>query len=301
MNGATKCFTSPANDIFTNMNIFDAAYSTACETVMFSKEALEISTPYIIRQLATYSAAYAVMSEVFDAYQQVYGAGTLKESRRQMAERLYGQDLNGNRIGKSIPDLVADYFGRDKYIFVNKSNTTAIPVSNRLYVCHNKGMTDKSIKSTYYYSNWCETPAFMPANPLSADQLKKIAAYCKSRNSTVFNYLFGDMKFCADSVTLPEIKAGTLSPCPFWINPGIGSPYLPEGPNVLGQICLATGHSLDKHQKGEVAWIDYTAINATKVGAEEETLKLAEASLNYYGNISGYSYYQNCPIFFQAR
>ena len=44
MNGTTRCFYSNNNDIFTNMNVFDAAYSTACETVMFSQEAIDAST-----------------------------------------------------------------------------------------------------------------------------------------------------------------------------------------------------------------------------------------------------------------
>ena len=303
MNGATKCFYSSSNDIFTNMNVFDAAYRTACETVMFSREALDISTPYIISQLATYTAAYSVMSEVYDAYQQVYGAGTLKESRRLMAERLYGQDLDGNKVGKSVSELVADYLSRDRYVFVNKSNTTAIPLNKDIYVCHRDNMTKNSIKSTYYYSSWCTTPDYMPANPLSQDQLKSIASYCADRNVTIFDFLFNDMKFEPDMLTAAQRKAGDMAPPPFNISTSLerGVYYLPTGSYVYGSVYLATGHSLDKHQAGERAWIDYTAINATKVGAKEETLKLAEASLNYYGNICGYSYYQNCPMFFQPR
>lgn len=44
MNGATRCFYSNNNDIITNMNVFDAAYSTTCETVMFSQEAIDAFT-----------------------------------------------------------------------------------------------------------------------------------------------------------------------------------------------------------------------------------------------------------------
>ena len=220
-----------------------------------------------------------------------------------MAERLYGQDLDGNKVGKSVSELVADYLSRDRYVFVNKSNTTAIPLNKDIYVCHRDNMTKNSIKSTYYYSSWCTTPDYMPANPLSQDQLKSIASYCADRNVTIFDFLFNDMKFEPDMLTAAQRKAGDMAPPPFNISTSLerGVYYLPTGSYVYGSVYLATGHSLDKHQAGERAWIDYTAINATKVGAKEETLKLAEASLNYYGNICGYSYYQNCPMFFQPR
>ena len=111
------------------------------------------------------------------------------------------------------------------------------------------------------------------------------------------------MKFEPDTLTAAERNAGGLAPPPFNISSSMqrGVYYLPTGPYVYGNVYLASGHSLNKQQKGEQAWIDYAAINATKVGAGEETLRLAVASLNYYGNICGYSYYQNCPMFFQAR
>ncbi|MBP3902581.1 MAG: hypothetical protein J6D53_14185, partial [Blautia sp.] len=40
LNGGANCFYANNNTIFNNRNIFDAAYATACETVMFSQEAL---------------------------------------------------------------------------------------------------------------------------------------------------------------------------------------------------------------------------------------------------------------------
>ena len=40
------------------------------------------------------------MSQVFDAYEQVYGAGSLTQSRQQMTQRLMGKNLDGSASGK---------------------------------------------------------------------------------------------------------------------------------------------------------------------------------------------------------
>ena len=72
--GATFAFEGRTNHTFGKQSIFDAAYNTACMDVMFSREALETSAPYIYRQLAIYLAGYATLSEVYDAYEEVYGA-----------------------------------------------------------------------------------------------------------------------------------------------------------------------------------------------------------------------------------
>lgn len=117
------------------------------------------------------------MSEVYDAYEKVYGANSLKASREYQAQRLYGMDLDGNKIGDSVADRVAQYFGRDKYIFVNKNNHTNIP--------------------------------------LSQDQLKNIAAYCAEKNISVFDFVINDMDFNPDRLTAAERKAGGIAPPPF--------------------------------------------------------------------------------------
>ena len=85
MNGATDCFYRDVNDIF-ETNLFDAAYNRACEEVMFSGEALTMTMPYIMKQFSYYTAAYATMGEVYDAYEEVYGDTSLTASRLEMAE-----------------------------------------------------------------------------------------------------------------------------------------------------------------------------------------------------------------------
>ena len=109
MNGATRCFTSRVNDIFENQSIFEAAYRRTCEEVMFSGEAIDLTIPYLARQLYTYTGAYAVMAEVYDAYEAVHGEGSLSQSHENMFRRLLGCDLNGNNVCKSIPEYFEEY------------------------------------------------------------------------------------------------------------------------------------------------------------------------------------------------
>ena len=200
MNGATDCFYSSSNSIFDKKNIFDAAYDRACEEVMFSQEALKISMPYIMSQYAIYTAAYATMCEVFDAYEEVNGAGRLTRTRELMAQRLFGKDLEGNTVGKSVTELIADYLSRDKYIFVNRSNNTNIKVDkNLLYV-----IEIGKILPIQIFTQAMTTPDYVKKNPLTEDHIKALANYCNSRNVCPWQFLFNEM--CFDPAVLYKGK-----------------------------------------------------------------------------------------------
>lgn len=54
------------------------------------------------------------------------------------------------------------------------------------------------------------SPAYMTKNPLSASQVKALAAYCKERKMTLFEFLMNKMNF------KPYIKySDNFSYCPF--------------------------------------------------------------------------------------
>lgn len=125
INGATDCFYAPVS-IFSNMNIFDAAYNRACEEVMFSKEAIDLTAPYLADQLATYLYAYSLVDIVYNAYEEVYGENSLLEAREVMANRLYGLDLDGEKVCDSVMKKYEKYFTRYKFNFVGKSNRTNV-------------------------------------------------------------------------------------------------------------------------------------------------------------------------------
>ena len=210
MNGATRCFTSTNNDLFERASIFDAAYSRACENVMFSREAIAISMPYITRQLAIYVAAYNTMSQVYDAYEEVYGANTILETREIMYNRLSGLDLNGQVVCKSVNDLVDEYVSRDKYIFVNggKANIRLSPKVVGMSVVEDKE-----------YNSHPAIESKMKVEPLSLDQIQKLSNYAAARKMSLFDYLFNEMEFTPVDIAGPIIGVNT---------PGIESPFLME-------------------------------------------------------------------------
>ena len=299
MNGATDCFYRDVNDIF-ETNLFDAAYNRACEEVMFSGEALTMTMPYIMKQFSYYTAAYATMGEVYDAYEEVYGDTSLTASRLEMAERLCGEDLDGNHVCKSVEDLINEYFQRNRYIFVDKSNRTNIPVDDELNVLNGTLFVEHCIVRYYDYLNWCETPKYMSNSLLSTSQLKDIAEYCAQKNITIFDFLFNVMKFKpANPDGYPvfmETETGSEDD-PVWYHRG--EYYVPTGNDVFGTVYLVTGKSINKSRSGDSCRLDYEGVNALKVTKDTSSVKLAGGVLNYNLGIISHTYYYNTPIFFR--
>lgn len=104
VSGATDAFRGNTSYTLGNVSIFDAAYRRACEDVMFSREAIDATVPYITQQLGSYLAAYAMLEQVYDAYEAVKGAGS--QSYRKASETsylsfsyAYLQLINANRQG----------------------------------------------------------------------------------------------------------------------------------------------------------------------------------------------------------
>ena len=172
--------------------MFEAAYERACEEVMFSKEAIDLTLPYLARQLNTYVAACATMAEVYSAQVAVYGESAVLQSRTDMSLRLTGCDLKGNKVQKSVLELYEDYFGRDKFIFVNKSNNTNVKLNTEIKCVDHYAKQMLNQRDPYTDAG---TPDFMKNNPLSASQVKDLAKYCGEKNITLFEFLFNRIGF----------------------------------------------------------------------------------------------------------
>ena len=189
MDGATNCFTSNVNDIFERQSIFDAAYARACESVMFSREAIDISIPYITRQFAVYCAAYGVMNQVYSAYEQVYGAASLTATRQKMAQRLGGVDASGNNVGGSVTEAIKNYCARDKFLFVDKGSCS-IALDRAVNVWQIRGkIGDTKFNEINTIANQAK------AIPVSKGQMEDICRYAASKGRSLFNFLFNDMQF----------------------------------------------------------------------------------------------------------
>ena len=189
VNAATECFTSTQVDELANRNLFEAAYQRACGEVMFSGEALDMTVPYLTRQLASYTQACATMAQVYNAYEQVYGAGSLNGSRGLMIRNITGCDLNGKHVQDSVFDLFKDYASRSRFVFVNKdSKGTGIEVSQELgMITLEKGeREDKKLGKT-------------GLSVLSTDQVKDITEYSvKTRGVCLHDYLANNVGFKMD-------------------------------------------------------------------------------------------------------
>jgi|GEM_PF-6497116 len=186
MDGATRCFTSNVNDIFERQSLFEAAYARACSTVMFSGEAIDISMPYIARQFAVYCAAYGVMNQVYNAYEQVYGASSLTATRGKMAERLGGTDLQGKRIGGSVASAIKTYFEGDRYVFVNRGSAN---------IALDRGIVVWKIQNKAWGVDRNGINADTSAIPLTGQQVEALCSYAGQRHRSPWDFLFNDMHF----------------------------------------------------------------------------------------------------------
>ena len=292
MNGATRCFMGRANDIFDNQTIFEAAYTRACQEVMFSGEAIDITAPYIFRQLNTYIAAYAVMTEVYDAYEAVYGDGSLSESQETMCIRLTGCDLEGNKVGTSVIELCNEYFSGDRFIFVGKSATTNIKL-NRTMSFRDHFHTSGIIKDPKHYASWVETPSYMKNMPLSKNQVTALCEYCKAKNITVFDLLLNRVGF--EIATVRHLGKNKIRSC--WnYNNGV---YTPKG-----MVLLAAGaQELEKHRPGGgKCWVTYLTVDTTGRLPGLLEMTVTKARVEAHGAMCQNEVYDSpYLIFFQNR
>jgi len=201
MNGATKCFTSNVNDIFERQSIFEAAFARASESVMFSGEALTISTPYIIRQFAVYLAAYGVMNQVYNAYEEVYGASSLTATREKMYERLGDISMTGNSTGGTVGAQLKAYFGRSRYDFINRG-TANVPLK--------RGIVVVRIHKDTWYEPHNVVESWARSMPLNQAQVESICSYAAARGRGMFDFLFNVMGFVP--VTSPTIDVDHFFP-----------------------------------------------------------------------------------------
>ena len=293
MNGATRCFTSRDNDIFSNQNIFEAAYRRACEEVMFSGEAIDLTLPYLARQLSTYVTAYAVMAEVYDAYEAVYGAGSLSQSQEDMCIRLTGCDLNGEKVGKSVIDYYIEYFSGDRFIFVNKSNNVNIKLNQKM-IARDQFHTSGVIKDPKHYGAWVETPNYMKNMPLSTEQMEALVTYCANKNITMFDLLLNRVGFEIPSIKHLGKKNREVT---FWTyRNGV---YKPKG---MVQI-MAGAQEFEKHRPGGGScWVTYNTYDMTGTLRGCLPVVMTQATVEAHGAMCENIVYDSPHlVFFQGR
>ena len=210
-------------------------------------------------------------------------------------------DLNGNRTGQSVNELFANYMKRDKYTFVGESSSTNIPLRKRILVRANSNKD--LIVNPKWYEKWCRTPDFMSSMPLSTSHVEKLAAYCARRKTTIFDFLFNEMRFEPTALSDAEQKKAVLALQPFDMDyAGFGFKYSPRGRMVTGKVLLVAGaNEISKNSPGgEKAWLTYKAVNAAKVGAQSSEVTFSKNRIEARGNMYPDESSNNTLLFFLA-
>lgn len=197
LNGATLDYDGDTSYAIDQKSIFGAAYNLQCNKVMFSGEAIDCTTPYLLRQLGTYLRGYAVINVVLDSYEQVNGASRTVTIRGTMYD-------NTERVVK----LYNEYFGTYRYTFVNKSSNPANHVRLNRNIVVQRGFTAdfvgwKAVDNENKLRNY--TPPVMTRFPLSKDQMNSLAKYAKSKNKSIYDILFDEVGFTMDVCPTTEI------------------------------------------------------------------------------------------------
>ena len=321
LSGATNSFNGNTSYTLDQRSIFGAAYNLQCNSVMFSGEAVDCVTPYLLRQLCTYIKGYALINTVLDAYEEIHGADSTVTTRNEMFKAL-GGIVNGKFDEKrpGVFGLYIKFFDTYRCTFVNKSSNPAnhVKLSKDIYgVFHfsenylgTGGPVQKNKVMEY-------TPTAMSNFPLNEGQMNALAQYAASKGTTLYDLLFNivgfDLKISptmtlmryfgmnygsctADStIQVPEaIGCGQFTTRAVSLRECIekGQTYIPAGNQYItfedekcNGFCQAPAYNYIK------------AINATKAGAGNEKLCLA---YNYDKNRTGRAKNPNMLFFIRG-
>ena len=199
LSGATSAYGGFTSYTLEPTSVFMAAYNLQCNSVMFSGEAVDCVTPYLLRQLCIYLKGYGLINTVLDACEAINGPGKTHETRNAMF-RNTGGIVNGT-FDEKHPGVFALYeafFDTYRYTFVNKSSNEANHVKldrniiaaiygSKSYLGANGTAADDKCKAY--------TPEIMSNCALSAEQMKNLAAYAKEKNTSVYDLLIDRVGF----------------------------------------------------------------------------------------------------------
>ena len=290
LSGATNSYNADTSFSLDKRSIFSAAYRLQCEKVMFSGEAVDCVTPYLLRQLCTYLKGYALINTVLDAYEAVNGDDSTLYTRQVMFQNT-GGIVKGtfNEQAPGVFGLYRDFFNTYRYTFVNKSSNPAnhVRLGKDIYAVFGFSETFLGSRPTVSQDQSRRyTPDGLSNFPLNAAQMKSLAEYAAAKKTTLFNLLFNTVGFelqIYPSMTLMRyfgMDYGRCTPESVINLPIFGSRTLRE---ILrdGTTYIPTGNQyiilleewFDSH-RDTPCFNCMQAIRANKVGAGDERLTL---------------------------
>ncbi len=228
---------------------------------MFSGEAMDAVTPFLMDQVDICLNAYSLMNEVVDAYELTHGRGCGMRVRDMLDDSL-----------EAVAQSFDEFYNRDRHVFIDMG-TAEVHLKDQLLVKENFGNTCIKV---YDY-----TPSYMWRNPMSAAQAEHLAAYVAAKGTTVFEYLVNYLKFNPVRYTDEEMAEATaqgrylvrnvypLDPADATRHIAAGTPYLAAG-SQHGEC----GRDPERLFDFEESAIFVQAINMDRVGAGVEKLKV---------------------------
>ena len=198
ISGASKAFFGDTNYTIDKRSIFGATYNLQCNHVMFSGEAIDKVTPYLIRQLCNYLRAYGLVNTVLDNYEAVVGNNAALSTREEMLSNTGGV-LNGtfNPEKPGVFGQFKKFLELYRYTYVGCSSDPYhhVRLNEKIAVCIE--MPRRCIGTGVYEECNLEkyTPDGMKNFPLSSTQMKNLASYCARKHISVYDLLIDVVGF----------------------------------------------------------------------------------------------------------
>ena len=294
LEGATCDFTGNTSYSIDETTIFGAAYELECAHVMFSGEAIDRITPYLIRQLGNYLKGYALINTVLDGYEATVGNDAAEYTREEMFNNVGGV-FNGE-FDESRPGVLGQfkqfYETYDRYIFVNMSSDPAQYVKLNKEIVVIMGFSDRMIGKGVDSPISAEryTPDCLKNYPLSSDQMGNLVDYAACRNISIYELLldnvgfklaiypnletqarFGmDCEILDENATTHHLHRGAVTMKQQFAQSDLT--YMPSGPQIITAE-WAEGLSYYKPDIPNTV----QAIKINKVGAKAETVKIGNS------------------------
>lgn len=199
LDGATHDFNGDTNYTIDETTIFGAAYNLECTHVMFSGEAIDRITPYLIRQLGNYLKGYALINTVLDGYEATVGNDAAEYTREEMFNNIGG--VFKGEFDESRPGVFGQYKKffeiYDRYIFVDMSCDPAKHVKLNKEILVIMGFSERMIGKGQLYPQNADkyTPDCLRNYPLNATQMAHIADYAANRNISIYDLLLDNVGF----------------------------------------------------------------------------------------------------------
>ncbi len=248
LGGATLAYQGDVSVSTDKKSIFDAAYNNACDKVMFSGEALDVTTPYLITQLEIYIEGYTYVNLILDGYDNSAKYDATHESRNTMITNL-----------NKVAELYKKYYEKGRFVFVDSTSDSSkhVRLKGELITYGNY------FETVYPQKYWGKdgeaierkdellaamTPKEIKEFPLNKTQMERLCKYATGKNKSLL-VLLHDVGFIFPSagivVTLPTGVTETTADTYYDVFKYYkeDSVYMPAEPqNIYGSWSLFQGN-----------------------------------------------------------